>query len=134
MHRPVVERQEGTVIVATGAILAAIGVLMGAFGAHALRNSLSEAELATWHTASSYQMFHAIALVVVGRMLSRHSSRLLQASSWLFATGILLFSGSLYALTVTGLSPLGIVTPFGGAALVLGWVCLAVGVFRTGRA
>lgn len=128
-----VDSVEGEMVLATGAVLAGLGVAAGAFGAHLLKDTLTPADLEIWRSAASYQMYHALALLVVGRLLTRHPSRLLRGSCWLFILGILLFSGSLYLLAISGRPEIGAVTPFGGVAFLGGWVCLAVGVARTGR-
>ena len=132
MHRKV-NSVEGEMILALGAVLAGLGVAAGAFGAHMLRDQLTAVELETWRTAASYQMYHSLALIIVGRMLGRSGSRLLRGSYWLFVLGIVLFSGSLYVLAITGEPALGSITPFGGLALLGGWASLAVAVARSGR-
>ena len=86
-----------------------------------------------WRTAASYQMYHALALIVAARLLARHPIRLFRAACGLFILGIVLFSGSLYAVALTGEPALGIITPFGGLAFLAGWGCLAVGIFRSDR-
>ena len=128
-----VDTVEGEMILAVGATLAGLGVAAGAFGAHMLRGRLTGAELELWRTAASYQMFHALALIVVGRLLTRHGSGLLRATCWLFIIGVVFFSGSLYLLAIKGHPGLGSITPFGGAAFLAGWACLAVDVARSGR-
>jgi uncharacterized membrane protein YgdD (TMEM256/DUF423 family) len=132
MHRRV-NSVEGEMILALGAVLAGLGVAAGAFGAHLLRDQLTAAELDTWRTGASYQMYHSLALIIVARMLGRHASRMLRASYWLFVLGIVLFCGSLYALAIKGNPALGAVTPFGGVALLGGWACLALFAARSGR-
>jgi uncharacterized membrane protein YgdD (TMEM256/DUF423 family) len=116
-----------------GAASALVAVVAGAFGAHALRARLSPDLLEVFETAARYQMYHALALLAVGLVLSRVSvggGAWLGAAGWLFLAGTLLFSGSLYALALSGVRWLGAVTPFGGAAFILGWALLAVGVWR----
>lgn len=98
----------------------------GAFGAHALRDHLSPADLATFETAVRYQMYHALALISVGLLAERGVTRGSMAG-WLFLAGIVLFSGSLYLLTLCGLRWMGAVTPLGGVAFIAGWVALALG-------
>ena len=97
----------------------------GAFGAHALRERLSPADLATFETAARYQMYHALALLAVGWLVERGHPRAGLAGK-LFLAGILLFSGSLYALTLGGLPWMGAVTPLGGVAMIAGWLALAI--------
>lgn len=112
-----------------GSLLAAAGVMLGAFGAHALRSRVGDQLLATWETAVFYHLVHAVALVA----LAAFASRLGNAAAiigWLFMAGILLFSGSLYALVLSGIRPLGIITPVGGVALILGWLWLAFAAWK----
>ncbi len=109
------------------------GVALGAFAAHGLRASLSAEYLAIFQTAVLYQLIHALALFGVA-LLSLHApGRLLQAAGVLFGIGIVLFSGSLYLLTLTGIGKLGIVTPLGGTAFLAGWLCLGLAGWRLPR-
>ena len=109
-----------------GALCGLLAVAFGAFGSHALRNRLDDYALRIFETAVQYQFFHSLALLAVGILLLRAPDlALLRASSWLFVIGILLFSGSLYALSLTGIRLLGAVTPLGGLAFIAGWACLA---------
>ncbi len=113
-----------------GAAWAAIGVALGAFGAHALRDRLAAADqTANWDTAVHYQMWHALALILVGAMRERRSG--LVFSAWAFVIGSLLFSGSIYCLALDFLRPvMGPITPIGGSLLIAGWVALAVGAWK----
>ncbi len=112
-----------------GALSAALAVALGAFGAHALRARLAPELLATFETGVRYQMYHALALFVVAFALSRYApSPLLTASGWLFVLGTILFSFSLYLLTLTQMRWLGAITPFGGVAFIVGWLALAFAV------
>lgn len=114
-----------------GAAFAAAAVVLGAFGAHALKSRLSPDMLAVYHTAVEYHFWHALGLLVVGlTCVQLPESAWLRAAGWLLAAGIVLFSGSLYALTLTGVRWLGIVTPFGGTAFILGWIAFLVAVLR----
>ena len=113
-----------------GSILAGIAVGLGAFGAHGLRGILSPEDLVTFETGVRYQMYHALALLGVAWAITQWETVLLEWSGWLFVLGILVFSGSLYILVLTGQRWLGVVTPLGGLALILGWVLLASAVFR----
>ena len=115
---------------ALGAVLGFLGVAAGAFGAHALKQGLAPVMLQVFETATRYQLVHALAMVVTALARERRPSRLLAAAGWLFFAGILLFSGSLYALSLIGPPLWGAVTPFGGASLLAGWICLAVGLGR----
>jgi uncharacterized membrane protein YgdD (TMEM256/DUF423 family) len=108
-----------------GAALAGLGVVLGAFGAHALRESLGPDDLATFEIGVRYQMYHALALLAVAWAAGRWESPLLTASGWLFVGGIVVFSGSLYALVLSGQRWLGAVTPIGGVAFIAAWVLLA---------
>ena len=103
-----------------------LAVLFGAFGAHALKERLDEHALTVFETAVQYHFYHTLALLVVGVMaLSQPQAALLKSSGWLFVIGILVFSGSLYLLSFTGMRWLGAITPFGGLAFIAAWACLA---------
>lgn len=105
-------------------------VALGAFAAHGLRQRLSPESLAVFQTGVQYQQLHTLALLAVALLLQRQADRLLTVSGGLFVAGMLLFSGSLYALTLTGIGKLGIITPFGGVAFMLGWLLLGVAAWR----
>ena len=105
------------------AVFGTMGVVLGAFGAHALRSRLSPEQLASWETAVHYQLFHTIVLLALG-LYGAASGRSLGASPWLFAAGIVLFSGSIYGLVLGSWRWLGPVTPLGGVALIAGWISL----------
>ncbi|AZC53814.1 MULTISPECIES: DUF423 domain-containing protein [Pseudomonas] len=106
------------------------GVALGAFAAHGLKNRLSAEYLAIFHTGVTYQLVHTLALLGVALLATQISGRLVAWAGASFAIGILLFSGSLYLLTLTGFSKLGIVTPFGGLAFLIGWLCLGLAAWR----
>ncbi len=108
-----------------GAILAGLSVMAGAFGAHALKGRIELDLLAIFETATRYQIYHALGLIVVG--LIREPSFLITIAGWLFLGGILIFSGSLYLLSLTNIRWLGAITPIGGVAFIAGWTCLAIG-------
>ncbi len=110
-------------ILFSAAILAGVGVVLGAFGAHGLKQVLSPELLEVWHTAVTYQMWHALGLGLIASL--RMDSPTLQWSARLMISGILLFSGSLYLLALTGIQALGMITPFGGLAFVAAWGLLA---------
>jgi len=118
------------VFVIAASVLALVGVGMGAFGAHALRAQLEAQALATFEVGVRYQMYHALALFAVAWVHERWPTRLVRTAGWLFIVGTLVFSGSLYLLVVLGVSALGAITPFGGAALLAGWACLAMGAWK----
>ncbi|MCZ8204271.1 DUF423 domain-containing protein [Gemmatimonas sp.] len=109
-----------------GALSAGISVAAGAFGAHALRERVEPRLLEVFETGARYQMYHALALFAVAWVVSRAPSTVGTAAGWLFLAGTLLFSGSLYAMTFTGIRALGAITPLGGVCFIAGWVCLAL--------
>jgi uncharacterized membrane protein YgdD (TMEM256/DUF423 family) len=110
------------------AIFGGLSVAGGAFGAHALREKISARSLEIFDTGARYQMYHALALLVVALLMSRleNPPTTLLVSGWLFIIGVVIFSGSLYALGLTGIKSLGAVAPLGGLALMLGWGALAI--------
>jgi uncharacterized membrane protein YgdD (TMEM256/DUF423 family) len=110
---------------ALGSILAGLAVAFGAFGAHGLRNTLSVDDLATFETGVRYQMYHGLALLAVAWAATHWESTLVTVAGWSFVAGIVLFSGSLYMLVLTGPRWLGAVTPLGGVAFLVGWALLA---------
>src|SRR6478735_11596842 len=107
-----------------GAIEGFIGVALGAFGAHALRSRLSPEMLAVFETGVRYQMYHAFAVLIVALATARFDGWLVRAAGWSFTAGIVLFSGSLYALALTGITTFGAITPLGGLAFLAGWALL----------
>jgi uncharacterized membrane protein YgdD (TMEM256/DUF423 family) len=115
-----------------GAVLGALGVTAGAFGAHALKARLAPEMLAVFETAVRYHLIHALALLAVAWAATRWESRAIPAAGWLFTAGIVFFSGSLYALALSGMRGLGAITPVGGVAFIAGWLALAYGAW-TGR-
>ena len=106
------------------------GVALGAFAAHGLKNRLSTDYLAIFHTGVTYQLVHALALFGVALLAAHIPGRLVTWAGAAFTLGILLFSGSLYLLTLTGTSKLGIITPFGGVAFLVGWFPLGLAAWR----
>ncbi|CAN5598035.1 DUF423 domain-containing protein [soil metagenome] len=115
-------------LLAAGAINAAIAVAAGAFGAHALKDRLSDKALAVFETAARYQMYHALAIVLCAAIAGSVAGARL--SGWLFTGGIVVFSGSLYALALSDVKILGAITPLGGLAFLAGWVWLAISALR----
>lgn len=113
-----------------GALSAFLGVAAGAFGAHSLRERLTADMLAIFETGARYQMYHAFALIAVAWAQSRWPGSLLTTSGWLFVLGTLLFSGSLYLLSLSGVRWLGAITPLGGVAFLGGWLLLAWAAWR----
>lgn len=118
---------------ALGAISAFIGVAAGAFGAHGLKSRLSAEMLVIFETGVRYQMYHAFALLFVAWAISRFSSSLLTTAGWLFVVGTVLFSGSLYLLSLTETRWLGAITPLGGVAFLGGWLCLAWAALKSNQ-
>ena len=108
-----------------GAVAAFLAVGFGAFGAHGLRGRVSPDMMAVFESAVRYQMYHALALVLVALILGRMDGWLIRTAGWCFVAGIVLFSGSLYVLAVSGVTILGAITPLGGLAFLAGWACLA---------
>ncbi len=117
-------------LVVIGALLAAIAVVLGAFGAHALQERLSERALTTWHTGVQYHFIHALALLLLAALWSHLASGWATASAVAFVLGILLFAGSLYALALGAPRVLGAIAPLGGTAFILGWLGLAIAAWR----
>ncbi len=113
------------------AFAGALGVVLGAFGAHALRGSIEPRLLETFQTAVQYQLIHALALLLVSLIIGWLGQSLsFDISAYAFMAGIILFSGSLYGLVLTDIRWLGPVTPLGGLCLIIGWLALLVGGFR----
>ena len=106
------------------------GVALGAFAAHGLKNRLTPEYLTIFHTGVTYQLVHTLALFGVALLATQIQGRLVTWAGVSFTVGIVLFAGSLYLLTMTGISKLGIITPFGGLAFLIGWVCLGLAAWR----
>ena len=122
-------------IVITGALFAFLGVALGAFGAHALKARLTAEMLAVYQTGVQYHLAHALGIVLIGVLVQRlPASRWLPIAAWTMTAGVIVFSGSLYALSITGVRLLGAITPLGGLALLAAWLLLAVGVAKAGAA
>ena len=110
-----------------GSLLMLLGVALGAFGAHGLKDILSEEGRAWWQTAVLYHLIHGLGLLMVGWLsVLKPTHPLVRNAGWAFVIGIILFSGSLYLLSLTGFRKLGIITPFGGLAFLIGWLLLAL--------
>lgn len=123
------------IFIAIAALLGALSVMGGAFGAHALKGQLTEKALATFELGTRYQMYHALALLLVALLLvQRSEAAVLIYAGWAFVVGVVIFSGSLYALSLSGVKILGAITPIGGVALIAGWILLAIasGSFKPG--
>ena len=123
-------------IISIGAALAGIAVILGAFGAHALKQILPPEQIITFETGVRYQMYHSIALIILGFLLNKENNRSLIWAFYCFMAGIVLFSGSLYALALLkangqiGLGGLGILTPIGGVFLISGWALMSIGALK----
>ena len=118
-------------IVLVAALFGALGIVLGAFGAHGLRQRLTPELLALWQTAVQYHVWHALAMLAVGLLAQQlPQQRWLRAAAALFFAGIVLFSGSLYALALGAPRLLGAMAPLGGLALIAGWLCLAAAAVR----
>ena len=109
-----------------GSVLAFFGVAAGALGGHVLKSRLSDYHLEIFEIASRYHMYHAIAVVICSWATKNCSSPLAKLAGWLFIMGIVIFSGSLYLLSITNYRWLGAITPIGGTAFMFGWICLAI--------
>lgn len=114
-----------------GAAFALLSVAIGAFAAHALKTKLSTEMLTIFEIGARYQMYHALGLIAVAWAFSQWNSQLALVSGWLFVAGIVIFSGSLFALSLTGIRQLGAITPIGGLAFIVGWFLLVLAALRT---
>jgi len=117
---------------AIAAILGGLSVAGGAFASHALQERLSERAVEVFGTGTRYQMYHALALLAVALLmgLSKPATPWLTAAGWAFVVGVVLFSGSLYLISLAGIKAVGPITPLGGVAFLVGWGCLAIAAFR----
>lgn len=118
------------IFVILGAVLGGLGVAAGAFGAHALHAQLEPRMLEVFETGVRYQMYHALALLAAAWVVQQTEASAAHIAGWAFVAGILLFSGSLYAMAFTGVHGLGAITPVGGAAFLVGWAALALAALR----
>jgi len=113
-----------------GALNGFIAVALGAFGAHGLEGKIPDKYLETWQTAVQYQMFHAVGLLVIGILAGKISSPLINWSGWLMLIGIILFSGSLFVLSVTQIKVLGAITPLGGVSFLVAWILMIIAAYK----
>ena len=118
----------GKTIISAGAIFMALAVAIGAFGAHALESLLTADQLQTYNSGVEYHFYHALGLLLVGIISSHAPSKQLKWSALLLGLGIILFSGSLYVLAVSGIRWIGAITPVGGISFIAGWVMLFVAI------
>ncbi len=115
----------------SGSLFAALAVIMGAFGAHGLKAQLSQEMMAIYTTAVDYHMYHALGLIMLGILAERTNAKtMLLSAAILMLLGIIVFSGSLYALSISGIRQLGAITPFGGTAFILAWLLMALAMWR----
>lgn len=113
-----------------GCVLSGSGVALGAFGAHGLRKVVSSEMLSVYQTGVLYQLIHGIALLVVGLAWRQYGGGVINTAGWFLIIGTLLFSGSLYVLSMTSIRYIGLLTPLGGLAFIIGWVTLFIGIWR----
>ncbi|WP_338471086.1 DUF423 domain-containing protein [Niallia sp. XMNu-256] len=119
------------IFVIIGAVFTALSVAFGAFGAHILERILEPRYLETWGTGVTYQMLHAVGIILVGLLMGKlPGNTLLSWSGWLMVIGILLFSGSLFVLSITKISMLGAITPLGGVSFIIAWVLMIVAAVK----
>jgi uncharacterized membrane protein YgdD (TMEM256/DUF423 family) len=124
-----------TFFLKSGTIFGALGVMIGAFGAHALKDLLeTTGRTATFETAVKYQMYHALTLLALGLVIAFFKpQKAFTVAGYAFIGGILIFSGTLYMLCLTGITWLGAITPIGGVLLITGWISMLVGLFKPGN-
>jgi uncharacterized membrane protein YgdD (TMEM256/DUF423 family) len=120
-----------TIWIITGSIFAALAVLFGAFGAHGLKSRVSAEDLIIFETGVRYQMYHALALILLGLIAMNPNITITNLTFGLFVAGILIFSGTLYLIPLTGLRWLGAITPIGGTALIAGWISLIYNLIKS---
>lgn len=118
------------VLIMAGGTLGLLGVVAGAMGVHALRDTLDARALSTFETGVRFQMYHALALLAVGLLAGRWKTGIVKLSGVLFTAGVVLFSGSLYILAITGIGVFGAIAPLGGLSLMAAWTSLIVGAIR----
>ncbi len=114
-----------------GACLAALSVLIGAFGAHGLKSKISIHDLATFEIGVRYQMYHALAILLLGVISNYFPDSLISPVAYFMVIGVIIFSGSLYLLVLTDIKWFGAITPLGGICLIIGWILLAVNIYRS---
>lgn len=117
-------------LIAVGCFFGFGAVLAGAFGAHALENTLTSSELETFRIATQYQMYHSFALILVSYINTKSYKSILEISSWLFIIGTVIFCGSLYTIALSEISVFGVIAPIGGSMLIGGWCTFGIGILR----
>lgn len=122
----------GRLFILIGSLAASISVLAGAFGAHGLSEVLAD-RAGVYETAARYQMYHSLGIILVGLLVRHYESKAVVAAGWMFLVGILVFSGSLYTLALTGAGMWGAITPVGGVMFVAGWLLAGIGVWKSPR-
>ncbi|HET7657001.1 MAG TPA: DUF423 domain-containing protein [Bacillales bacterium] len=118
------------VFVSLGSIMAFLGVAIGAFGAHSLKNVLTEKWAGVYETGVHYHLIHALGIILIGILVEKFPGALMNWAGWLLFAGILLFSGSLYVLSITKINVIGAITPIGGVAFLAGWVLVVIAVLK----
>lgn len=119
-------------IIMTGALLAGLAVVFGAFGAHALKAKISPEDLTVFDTAVKYHLAHALGLILMGVLGFHYPKEIIYIPALLLITGVLIFSGSLYILVISNMRWLGAITPLGGISMIAGWLLLAFNLYRSG--
>jgi len=119
------------ILLLTGALLGTVAVMLGVFGAHAFKSILeSNQKVEIFDTAVKYHFFHTLALILIAFLMDKYPNKLMEYSGIAMVAGILIFSGSLYILSLTGITKWGVVTPFGGLSLIIGWLLLFAGIMK----
>lgn len=131
MEREIIIDMTAKTIIIIASILGALSVGIGAFGAHGLESTLTaNGRLDTFETAVKYQFYHTLALLLIGILMLNIDSSMFSYAAWCFLIGIVIFSGSLFTLSLTNITWLGAITPIGGLAFIIGWVLLAIGASK----
>ena len=121
------------VFLVLGAINSMLAIILGAFGSHILEMTLTDKMLSTFQVGVNYQLYHSLALILTGLTVQKICDSLIFISGWLFFIGIFMFSGSLYLISLTGITAIGVITPIGGILWILAWALFAIAVLKNGR-
>ena len=121
------------VFLVLGAINSILAIILGAFGSHILEMTLTDKMLSTFQLGVNYQLYHSLALILTGLTVQKICDSLIFISGWLFFIGIFMFSGSLYLISLTGITAIGVITPIGGILWILAWALFAIAVLKNGR-